>query len=826
MTMFITVCVGFLAGTLGGLLTQPLFLSFLVSLVLLAAFLMRGSYPYLLRPVLLFCLALILGYFRAQWTQNSFEEQKARFNRPVTGQFHLWIGEDPEVLFERFPGGHTTGRSGGFYQPFVREVRAVCVMDDPKENGPIKVRCSFRLSPESATPILSYGDTVEVEGKILAPPGAMNPGQFDYAHYLKTKGIPAVMYLQPGRWKKLDQAPVKGWAFRRWSYGLKRGVEDSIYRLLAFPQNALLDGILLGVRGPLPGELVESFMETGTVHILAVSGMITAFIAGILFLFFRAVQMPRKAAAMLTLAGLGFFVFMTGAHPPVCRAGLFSALALLAVLVERKVHGGTLLLATAALLVMVDPFVLEDLSFQISFLATAGLMVLAGRFLEKLERLWKPAALLLATTAAAQLSVWCLLIHSFNQLSPYSLLANLLIVPLALFSVAAGLVAVAGSYMNPFLGDVFAAGCDVPLRLLSQLSDKLAGLPGANFIVGSPPESWVLAFHALLLFSFWAYWPSPEPGKPSERWLNRERFMKGCRRTSRFAWGFFLVLSIAGWIQAWAGVQPLRVTILSVGHGNAMVARTPDGKVLVFDGGKENHGLDRYNILVAYLRHLGIRRVDAIFNSHPDEDHVGGLVNLVSAYPVREAFEGEGAISDSRIYERFKELLEEKKIPLKQLQAGDRPDDWEPLSLFVLHPAGSFHPKIHPDNNRSMVCWLSFPVGEKKFSMLLPGDLEREGVKELLKKHRPFPKVDCLLAPHHGRESGAQDLCAGGFKPQMVVLSDWMDHPEDHGIYKTQVPQAEILSTAQEGAIELEIGTKRGVRYKTFTEGKWKTFEL
>lgn len=544
-------------------------------------------------PVLFLFLALVLG-LRYWQAEQSFETQTEIFGPAQKGFFKVRISEEPEVLFERLPGSHDTGRLGGFYQPSVKEVRAVCTLisGDGRVVPPVQVRCAFRLSPDDPQPALSYDSVVEVEGKIQTPAPAMNPGQFDYAHYLKTKGVAYVMYASPGKWRQAGQTGTadrdrQGWFFLRWACGLKRAAEDTLYRYLPFPENALLDGILLGERSPLPDEIVQSFFLTGTIHILAVSGMITAFIAGLFFTVFRALQLNRKWAAGLTLLALVFFIFMTGAHPPVCRAGLFSTLALLALLFERRIHGGVLLLTTAVILIAFNPFVLEDLSFQISFLATAGLMVMAPWMMEKLSFLWRPAALLVTATTAAQLAVWCLILYDFNQLSVYSILSNLLIVPLALFSTAGGLTLLAGAAVHPALGTLLGAACEAPLKLLILLSDSLAKLPQAEWIVASPPLFWVAAFHALLLVSFYWFWPHPQPEKPSENWKRwKERALNGRRWTVR-TWVLFLLATGVFWGISALGSQSLRVTFLDVGHGNAVVLRSPQGRVLVVDGGKK-----------------------------------------------------------------------------------------------------------------------------------------------------------------------------------------------------------------------------------------------
>lgn len=790
---------------------------------------------------ILWILGLVFLIFRGLQAERDFEAQRRLFPEPQKGVFEAWVSEEPEVFFEHLPGSHSTGRAGGFYPTYVREVRTVCTLlsFDGKPVPPVKVRCAFKLSHEVSESVLSYGEPVRMEGKIQLPSPAQNPGQFDYAHYLKTKGVAYVMYLAPGKWRKVEQpeiaasqsAPIgaaprndsiktNGSFFLRWSYGLKRWAEETLYAYLPYPQNALLDGILLGERASLPDELVESFFLTGTIHILAVSGMITAFLAGLCFTLFRALQFKRKGAAALTLVALLFFIFVTGAHPPVCRAGLFSALALLAVLLERRVHGGALLLVTAFILLAVNPFVLEDLSFQISFLATAGLMVMAPWMMEKLSWFWKPAAFLVTSTTAAQLAVWVLIVYCFNQFSVYSILSNLLIVPLALFSAAAGVTLLAGAALHPALGTLFGAACEGPLKLLAFLADGLAKLPGAEWIVASPPTPWVLLFHVLLLFTFLCYWPGHPPENPSEEWKRRRALFLRGRLVTLGSWAIFLLgTGVAVLIHVFSPV-PLRVIFLSVGHGNAVVLRSPQGKVLVVDGGRETHGPDRYNLVVSYLRHEGVRKVEGVLDTHPDEDHVGGLVNLLWAYPVGTAYEGTQAQADTLIYKRFKQTIQERGVRLQVLREGDSLKELDPAQVTVLHPSDSYTPSLKADNNRSLVSLVSYGG----VHLILPGDLEKDGLLRLFRDNRPFPRTDWLMAPHHGRRSGESLLCAKNFKPRFVVLSDWRDYPEDHAAFQSQVPGAVVLSTAEVGAIEVEIGSNGQGRYRTFREQKWKSF--
>jgi beta-lactamase superfamily II metal-dependent hydrolase len=226
---------------------------------------------------------------------------------------------------------------------------------------------------------------------------------------------------------------------------------------------------------------------------------------------------------------------------------------------------------------------------------------------------------------------------------------------------------------------------------------------------------------------------------------------------------------------------------------------------------------------VAYLRYLGVQKVEGLIDTHPDEDHVGGLVNLLCAYPVQTAYEGMGARASTRIYKAFHEAIRLKKVPLVLLKRGDEVTGMEPVQIEILHPPTLFQP-ANADNNRSVVSWTVMPSGTGPFSAVFPGDLERDGLLELLKNEKPFPKVDWLMAPHHGRASGEPALCAQRIRPRFVVFSDGVDYPESRDSYEKFDPGVTVLSTALEGAIEVEISPDGKKRYRCYREEAWHYF--
>jgi hypothetical protein len=185
------------------------------------------------------------------------------------------------------------------------------------------------------------------------------------------------------------------------------------------------------------------------------------------------------------------------------------------------------------------------------------------------------------------------------------------------------------------------------------------------------------------------------------------------------------------------------------------------------------------------------------------------------------AFQGAKAQADSEIYKAFKSVLERKKVPLLSLKKGDKISGFGDAGLSILHPPEDYTPLLHADNNRSLVTGVSYG----KFFMVLPGDLEKDGLQRLLENRGSFPKAVWLMAPHHGRASGEPSLCEEGFRPRFIVFSDWKDYPDSRRDYESPPNGGSVLATSEVGAIELEVGLSGKGRYRCFREGVWHKFK-
>jgi competence protein ComEC len=326
------------------------------------------------------------------------------------------------------------------------------------------------------------GDVVVISGELNAPGGRRNPGAFDFASYLRNRRIHGTLrhcelleLERPER--RLD---VAGWIYRTLPERVP-GVPGEVLR-----------GLLLGTGRELPDELTEAFRRSGTVHVLAVSGLHVGFIVLIAHAVLRSLRVPRRFSRLLVLPALVGFVLIVGPRPSVVRASTMAAFLIAAPLLERRPNPLNALGAAGLALLIARPGSLFDLGFRLSFSAVAGILLLHRPLEEALSvplralgrwavRLAAPIALSLS----AQAGVAPILIGVFGEASVVSPAANLAVVPLAGLSVAAGLAMLAFEPLGSWPASAFAAVAWSSIRLLVWITERLGDCPWATVRIAS-----------------------------------------------------------------------------------------------------------------------------------------------------------------------------------------------------------------------------------------------------------------------------------------------------------------------------------------------------
>ena len=296
---------------------------------------------------------------------------------------------------------------------------------------PVEGLLLARVSPGTS---LQYGDRIRLEGRLETPP---ENEDFSYRNYLANQNIysymsyPTVDLLQHGQGNLILSA----------LYSFRQRALDIVYRLYPDPEASLLAGILLGDQSGITAQVQEAFRLTGTSHIIVISGFNITIIAALFtFLFTR--LLGTRRGAIVSAVGIILYTLMVGANPAVLRAAILGMLTLLGLQVGRKQVGLNSLVFAAALMALLTPTVLWDVSFQLSFAATLGIMLyadlftggftnLAARFIprQKAENLAAPVGEYFLITMAALLTTLPLMVYYFKRISLTSLIANPLILP-------------------------------------------------------------------------------------------------------------------------------------------------------------------------------------------------------------------------------------------------------------------------------------------------------------------------------------------------------------------------------------------------------------
>jgi competence protein ComEC len=422
---------------------------------------------------------------------------------------------------------------------------------------------------------LRYGDRVEVRGEPLAPP---EDEGFSYRAYLSRQCV--YTYLTLPRVRVIGQGPRNPfWVF---TYALRQKAAAVIQRAYPQPEAALLSGVLLGLEQDLPSDLERAFQDTGTAHIIAISGFNMAILAALILRLFGRL-LPVGPAALAAALTIGFYTLLVGANPAVVRAAILGASGLLAGYLGRKQAGLNSLALVAALMCLLDPDLPWDASFQLSFTATLGLVLYADRLQTAFNawagrrlpqgwgrRLAGPLGEYFLVTLAAQVTTLPVTLYHFQRLSPLALVANPLVLPpQPALMVLGGLSVLAGLIYAP-LGQALAAVAWPLAAYTTRMVAALAGLPVAGLSLGPVPAGVALALYAALF----ALTLLPR-ARPAMWQVLRPAFLvTGVALLAAFTWRNVIT-------------EPdgrLHLSLLNLEGGPAVLAQTPGGNAVLLGG--------------------------------------------------------------------------------------------------------------------------------------------------------------------------------------------------------------------------------------------------
>ena len=670
-----------------------------------------------------------------------------------------------------------------------------------------------------AWPVVVPGDAVDFEGPLEPRPDG------EYGTYLFDVGAAGIVRA---RAVTVEAAPGD---LGRALEGLRRGADEGLRIAIPEPEAGLAAGILIGLRDRVDRALAADFTTVGATHVVAISGWNIAIVATTLGAVAGRVARRRRAA--LTALAIVVYVVFVGASPSVVRAAAMAGVVLIARELGRPSRAAAAIGWAVALLLLVDPRLVDDIGFRLSALATGGLILWGTPLADRLAgptpgrlRAWLAESL--GVSLAAQLATLPIVALEFGRLSIVSPVVNLGVVPLVAPAMAAGALAlVAGLFVMAGAPTIFGTLLGLPAwMLLATIVGTVragASVPFASLPLEPP---WDAAMAALAGFGIFLAdgrlrrRPGPGGGGargdplPAGRSRAQGTAPTGARRPRlrgpRTRSERLLAVGLAGATAALAiavvhrpdGIA--RLTVLDVGQGDAILLEGARGTRLLVDGGP-----DPGRLLVALDEHLPPwdRRIDVVVLSHPHEDHAAGLAVLLGRYRVRQVREP-GMIGPGPGYAALNAALATSRVSRAVLATGDRlaVDD---VRLEVLWPDPGRVPELPPDggtgiNNVSIV--MLGEVGRHRF--LLSGDIEEEIDPVVLA--RGLPEVEILKVAHHGSRTSSTAPLLATLRPRIAIISSGRGNPYGHPspatIERIEAVGARAYRTDTNGAIELELG--------------------
>jgi len=640
------------------------------------------------------------------------------------------------------------------------------------------------------------GDRIRCPAKVHMPRLLGLPGEFDYRRYLALRGVQATAWVHNADSVVLIRgAAVTSW--RRWIDALALRSQEFIRKSIPDPdQRSIVLALATGGQQEISPALTTAYSRAGVSHILSVSGfhvgvVVAVWVLGLRWLLLRwewlALRIDvRRTALLSALPLMLLYLIFTGGASATARSVLMLSAVVLAIWSEREIDSLDALLLAAFCLLVADPGVLFDLSFQLSFLALWGLLVLIPLLVAPFDRFvvrgWQRTLLLFcAASLAAVLSTMAPVLDSFHQVSFSGILANMVVVPL--LGYGATVLATAAVPLQFWLPTVASFLLQVSGWLVEVSNRFIYGISQLpvlhSFSVG--PFDLLATVVLLALLSF-----------------VRSGRIKGV------AVGLLVVGLML--VHLWPDTAPngkMRIIFLSVGQGDAALVKLADGRALLVDGGGylRDSGKDfgeRY--LVPALHRLKVKQIDLMVLTHPHPDHLGGLSAVAEQFRVREFWQG-ASVGSSDNYQRLIGALNNQNTTLRIVKKGDRAQLGKELLLSVLAPNDAADAE-GGDNDDSLVLHLQ----QSGFSALFMGDAGFPVEDMLL--HDGIGETTLLKVGHHGSRYGTSERFLARIKPRVAVISVGAGNsfglPTEETIGRIRQQRAELYRTDRQGTILVE----------------------
>ena len=673
---------------------------------------------------------------------------------------------------------------------------------------------------ERAGSQIKIGNKVKIEGKAETFEAARNPGNFDQKFYYQKQGIHASVWA--------DQAEIldeRVYHLREGLAALKVKWKEMLTASLGDYYGNSMSAILLGEKSELDSELKELYQKSGIGHILAISGLHMSFLGIGLYQVLRKIGLNFGAAGGIGICFLLAYTLMIGCGVSSLRAFVMFLVRMGADITGRDYDMPTSLALAAGVIVAWQPLYLMDAGFMLSFGALLGIVgvnpcleywFLSGK--EKRKKggrqkrrkaskmkdegqAWRKG---ICASLAINLTLLPIMLYFYFEFPLYSLLLNLLVIPMMSLLLGAGAVGSLITAFIPGIGGMVLQVCKWVLILYEKACQLSMALPMSRIVTGQPGKGWIICYY-ILLAGFCLFTCCLRSHHASVQESAGENGLRSHRCKAALGGVSVLSLSLILCVTCfWRYQLPgkLVITMLDVGQGDGLYLKGPDGTRYFIDGGSSDVSLVGKYRIEPFLKSQGVKSLDYVFISHGDADHMNGIEEMLEnqrlgikilrlVLPPKEV-QDDGLRS-------LAEKAVENGTKVYTVKSGDVLAQ-EDLKITCKGPAAQYQGE--PGNAASMVLDVSF----HKFEMLFTGDVEGEGEK-LLEQKGGLRQYDVLKVAHHGSKNSTTEEFLRQTAPKCAWISSGIGnrygHPHVETVQKLQEVGSVIYGTQEHGAVTL-----------------------
>ena len=669
---------------------------------------------------------------------------------------------------------------------------------------------------------LKYGDKIRFSGEFIEATKQRNYGGFNYKQYLKTLKIYGSIKVEEIEIIASNQTNL----FFRITNEIAFNIKQKIDSFMKKEDAAILKGLLLGDTREIADEVQENFRISSISHILAVSGMhVTYVIIGIKMLFES--HLGKRKTKFIIIIFLILYTFITGFSPSIVRASVMGILLVGAEILHRKNDIWNSIAISLLLILFYNPFLIMNVGLQFSYLGTIGIIVFHKNILKLLKDIktknkkWKyqynkkimkfinKVKEVLAVTISAQLTILPVMIYHFNLLGIYFFITNLLVSIIIGPIIMLGAIAIFFSIFLFPITQILGVILEILIKSLIVISN-FSKIPFSKIYVATP-KIYDIILYFILIFLFnllYTLYHSKELNRTQMRarnlialirykvFMNRGKYKK--------------IIFIPVFIIIFISITPKKLNIhfVDVGQGDCTFIVTPRKQTILIDGGGSTS--KEYNVgkntLLPYVLDRGYTKLDYIFISHFDQDHVAGILTILEELKVETVIIPKQE-ENTENYQEFLELIKEKRIKVNIVKKGDKVNIEKNVYFDILWPEKE-QIKENVINNNATVMKMYYG----NFSILFTGDIEEKAEEKILKVYEGKERLlnaNILKVAHHGSKTSTTEKFLKWVNPKAALIgvgkNNLFKHPSEKTIENLRKHNVTIYRTDENGEITITI---------------------